>query len=868
MLCLQETRCPDSRLPVDDLRELGYEIAYSSGERQHRGGVAIITRAGLTAGKVDFELHGGRELAAGRWLSMPVEDLTLCSVYVPAGSVGEEINNAEKLRFLKELAAHVQERRSEKFLIVGDFNIAPEDQDVYEPLWLKGAYKIDEPERSHLREILRVGELVDVYRHLHPDDSGYTMWQEREGHYARDYGLRIDLALASESILERLHEATVNHLYRQGSKPSDHAPLFLSIARSTAGESAGAAPARSKTRRLHEPMPQQISPMLATASRLPPRTSEWAIEIKWDGIRAISYWQLGELRIESRNHRDLTAQYPELEGLGKQLGSCEAILDGEIVALDERGLPSFTQLQQRMHLTNRDLIDRRAAEVPVTYVIFDLLYLKDRVTMNLSYLERRELLQELELNGDAWQTPDFYTGDSSGFLDASARYGLEGIIAKRLKSIYVPGRRTEDWLKVKNIGRQEFLVGGWLSSKGAPGQIGALLLGYYERLPGAGEVLRYAGRVGSGLDDRQRRELSKRLAALACKESPFTGVQPPGDALFVRPRVIVEVQFSNWTRDRMLRHPVYKGLRTDLSPREIVLEISPSDLTDPEPQRPTATPAAHSRLDPNGAEDSGKVIYPEIEFTHEEVVDYYRAIAEVTVAHLAGRSVIIDRYPEGVKGPRASRAHDSIDDAQALLGYVADDAIEFYAALASRPDPGTPRAMVFILKQGEHTDMRECARVALWVNELLLAVGLHAIVKTSGSGDLEVYVPLNTPTGYEQTSLFARAIAELVERQHPEHVICAEPAQADRRKVLIDWRMNDPSRMCICVYSLRALDRPTVSTPLRWEEVQRAAPNTHEVQLDAEPPVILERIDQSGDLFIPYLALKQDLPEIPDSPAS
>ena len=235
-----------------------------------------------------------------------------------------------------------------------------------------------------------------------------------------------------------------------------------------------------------EPMPEQLVPMLARAGRLPADDAGWAFEIKWDGVRAITYWQPGELRIESRNLNDVSARYPELRALGPQLGSREAVLDGEIVSFDEDGRPSFERLQRRMHVASPSAIRRLALQEPVSYVIFDLLYLDGHATIELPYRERRALLEELELRGPAWQTPAYHAGEGRELLAAAAEQRLEGVVAKRLDSPYRPGRRTDEWLKVKNVNRQELVIGGWLPGKGArAGRLGALLVGYYE--PGARE---------------------------------------------------------------------------------------------------------------------------------------------------------------------------------------------------------------------------------------------------------------------------------------------------------------------------------------------------------------------------------------------
>jgi exodeoxyribonuclease III len=227
VVCLQETRCPDHRFPRERLRELGYYSQHSAGKR--RGGVAILVRNDhqVTARNIRLDHH--RDMAEGRWLEVTLEGLTIGSVYVPAGPTREEYDDAGKLAFLEAIAHQAREEHAHPLLIAGDFNVAPTDQDVYEPSWFEGSYHTGEAERADLREILHYGELVDVYRRLHPDDRGYTCWDQREGHYARDYGLRIDLVLASEELAPYIGECEVNHVYRRGYRPSTHAPLDVEL---------------------------------------------------------------------------------------------------------------------------------------------------------------------------------------------------------------------------------------------------------------------------------------------------------------------------------------------------------------------------------------------------------------------------------------------------------------------------------------------------------------------------------------------------------------------------------------------------------------------------------------------------------------
>ena len=313
--------------------------------------------------------------------------------------------------------------------------------------------------------------------------------------------------------------------------------------------------------------------MMATPATSPPLDDErWAFEVKYDGVRALAYVSPGEVRLQSRTLRDITPRYPELSGLGSALRRT-AVLDGEVVAFDEAGQPSFHRLQDRMHVADPHLVARRARAIPVAYLIFDVLHLDGRPTMALSYRERRELLGTLGLEDERWRTASFHTGDGPRLLEAARSQGLEGLVAKHLDSPYEPGRRSGSWLKLKNTRRQEFVVGGWLEGQGGrQGRLGALLVGCHED-----GRLRYAGRVGSGLSDRDLGRLGRRLAELASPQNPFEPAAslPPAvsrEARFVRPEIVVEVSFSSFPADGVMRHPVYVGERDDAAPRAVVRE--------------------------------------------------------------------------------------------------------------------------------------------------------------------------------------------------------------------------------------------------------------------------------------------------------
>jgi bifunctional non-homologous end joining protein LigD len=329
-----------------------------------------------------------------------------------------------------------------------------------------------------------------------------------------------------------------------------------------------------------EPMPEQIKPMMARLGTLPRDDGNWAYEIKWDGVRAICYCEGGRIRLESRNLRDVTSQYLELRALGRALGSREVVLDGEIVTFDEHERPNFGLLQRRMHVGSESAVRRLMKSIPVVYMVFDVLYLDGELTMDRPYEERRELLDSLELTGANWRTPAHHIGDGEAMLEASRVRGLEGVIAKRLGTRYEPGKRSGAWLKVKNRPSQEVVVGGWLPGKGRrEDRIGSLAVGYYDmsreeaERSGKKQTLKYAGQVGTGFKEGDLARLEALLAPLRRKDSPFVGRQPPKDVLFADPKLVVEVEFAEWTRTRTLRAPAYKGLRDDKEPQDVVLEL-------------------------------------------------------------------------------------------------------------------------------------------------------------------------------------------------------------------------------------------------------------------------------------------------------
>ena len=318
----------------------------------------------------------------------------------------------------------------------------------------------------------------------------------------------------------------------------------------------------------YEPMPERLAPMLARLGKLPPDEGRYAFEVKWDGVRALAYSDHGHWALQGRNFSDFTPRYPELRDLARTLGSHRVVLDGEVVALDGEGRPSFELMQQRMHLASEAAVKRRMRDLPVTYVIFDLLYLDGHYTLPLAYEERRALLERLELEGPSWRTPAYHRGEGSALLAATRQMGVEGVVAKRLGSPYEPGRRSSGWIKVKNVHTQDVVIGGWTPGEGGRrSSLGALAVGVMQD----GE-LRYAGKVGTGFTESTLKTLQLELEPLRHDTSPFSGRQPPKGTVFVEPRLVAEVEFREWTRTGTLRAPSFKGLRYDKDAQDCIRE--------------------------------------------------------------------------------------------------------------------------------------------------------------------------------------------------------------------------------------------------------------------------------------------------------
>jgi bifunctional non-homologous end joining protein LigD len=520
--------------------------------------------------------------------------------------------------------------------------------------------------------------------------------------------------------------------------------------------------------------------------------------------------------------------------------------------------------------------------------------------MDLAYSERRARLFELGLNGDRWQAPEHVVGEGRALLEASAAQGLEGVVAKRLDSPYQPGIRSSYWLKIKTFNRQEFVIAGWTPGKsGRSGRIGALLLGVHD----PDGTLRYVGRVGSGFGERELQELEELLEPLRRERSPFdAGPRLPRDASFAEPRLVAEVAFGEWTSGGSLRHPIFRGLRDDKSPAEVVRELPPDDEALARTGQAADLPAEAAAgvvIEESGARATAhvegrelalsnldKVLYPDSGFTKRQLIEYYAALAPVLLGHLAGRALTVTRWPDGVEGksffqkqaadhrpswvqtvtlPSERKPIDYVlvEDVATLVWLANLAAIELHTPLARAEANNRPTALVFDLDPGAPAGVLECCRVALLLHGMFERLGLACFAKTSGSKGLQVYVPLNDPdVTYAHTKPLARAIAELLQGAESELVVASMTRSRRTGKVLIDWSQNDRRKTTVCVYSLRAAAQPTGSAPVSWDEVGAALDAGDASLLVFDAQTIRARARERGDEFAPVLSLVQQLPAL------
>jgi len=584
-------------------------------------------------------------------------------------------------------------------------------------------------------------------------------------------------------------------------------------------------------------------PMLATLTTAPPRDeNEWLYELKYDGFRAVTAISGGELAMWSRNEIDLAPRFPKVAEALRKLKVPEVVLDGEIVALDEKGRPRFQLLQQG----NRELV-----------FIFDILWLDGHDIRNLPYTDRRELLertlrrppalvkvaQRLEMSGDR-------------ALLQAAQEGWEGIIAKRKSSIY-EGRRSKEWLKIKAINEQELIVIGWNPSTHSSKEIGSLHLA----VTGDDGALHYAGKVGTGFSYNQRVWWKETLAKDVVPASPAKDAPRERAATWVKPRYVVKVAFTEWTGDNRLRHPSFLGMREDKSPKEVVRERPQSVVTLTHPER---------------------VLYPKDKITKQDVADYYAAVAEAMIATLRDRPLALEHWNQGIAAPswfhqnvgkeappwvttietptrvasRKTVRHLVVDKPETLQWLAQMSVLTIHMWSSRGASLNEADWLVFDLDPAKGKGIEQAIEAAMVMRRLLENLKVPSVPKTSGKRGIHVFVPLVEGYSHEQAADWACAIAGAVANEVP--FMTVERAIASRRgRLYLDCIQNGYGKTMVAPYSLRAIDGAPVSAPLKWSEITKKL-DPLKFNLRTMP----DRLAKVGDLFAGVFEERTELPEL------
>ena len=620
----------------------------------------------------------------------------------------------------------------------------------------------------------------------------------------------------------------------------------------------------------HDSMPRNIVPMLAQIGRgTPPAGEEWLYEIKWDGIRALCYIDGGKVRMVSRNGNLIDRQYPELSILTHHVKATQAILDGEIAALDERGVPSFGRLQRRITVGDASAVATLSRHHPVVLYLFDLLYLDGRDLRGAPLLERKRLLKAILLTDQMIRYSEHFAGAGSELLEAVRQQGIEGIVAKRASSLY-ESRRTSDWLKYKVINSDSFVLCGY--TKGERDYFGALVLGIYD----AGK-LKWAGNVGTGFDHKMMKVIHDKLASLAtgeCPVEPDLLLPKEGMVTWTRPELVCEVRFVNWTEDGRLRAPVWVGFRPDIDPLECVRNsAAPSTrqaLLDPAAEEQTLTIDGHRLKFTN----LNKIFYPKDGFRKRDLLNYYDAVAALLLPHLKDRPLSLKRYPNGIDEPyffqkevapsfpkwlRKELAPDGItyvigEDRATLLFLVNLGCIDHNPWMSRMGTPENPDYILFDLDP-QDCGYEKIVEAALLVRNKLDRAGIESFPKTTGGDGMHIYVPLEPRYTYEQARSFAELMATLAAHERPD--LFTTPRTVSRRekgKVYFDWAQIAKGKTISAPYVARAYPGAPVATPLNWREVTpRLRPEHFHISN------VLARFDRVGDLFEGVLKRPQKL---------
>lgn len=641
------------------------------------------------------------------------------------------------------------------------------------------------------------------------------------------------------------------------------------------------------------PMPAAVSPMLATLLERPFSDPNWLFEIKWDGARTLAWIEDGQVRLRSRAGNEVTHQYPELGSLPQHVSARRALLDGEIVVLDEKGRSEFERMQQRMNVQrpSPDLISR----YPVSYYLFDLLYCDGYDLREVPLVDRKHFLRRILSPTREFRFSDHQVERGKELFELARQQDLEGIVGKRIDSFY-SSSRSQSWVKIKATKTLDAVIGGWTAPRGSRSHLGSLLLGLYQ-----GKALRFVGHAGSGMDEKTLGLLMKNLRELGIDRCPFDKVPETNEQPFwAKPELVAHVRFIGWTQELRLRAPVFVALRSDKKPEECRWEIEVAPQASPGPflvRTPEVVGTVLSRKDEieaelfSGKQESvtldfngkrfrlthlNKVFFPDSGYTKRDLIAYYYRVADHLLPFLRDRPLVLRRYPDGIKGqaffqknmpegvpkwietvtvPSEEKDVQYViaNDLAALLYLTGLGCIDHNPWSSRRDDQEHADYFFFDLDPAEGTEFSNVLTIARSLYEKLTQVGLKIFLKTSGATGFHLYLPVERVYTFEQLRMFGEIFAQLVTAEHPE-LVTHERIVAKRLpgRVLIDVTQNSPGRPLAAAYTVRAFPKAPVSTPVEIKELRPTLkPETLNIK------TVLKRLGQKGDLWADFWRSRQ-----------
>ncbi len=733
--------------------------------------------------------------------------------------------------------------------------------------------------RLHGEKLAGVWELVRIRKPTDRQDP-WLLFKKKDEWAQPAAGFDVVSALPDSVIAKPLGPIESRAGAPKPAAPPAAAPRASTAATVTATAKASATTAAAKAKRedgaggvrpdgaVKAALPAKLEPQLATLAKTAPDTAGWIYEIKFDGYRVMARIERGKARLITRGGHDWTAKMQSLAAAVEGLGLKSGWLDGEIVVLDDDGIPDFNALQNAFDSARTERI---------RYFLFDVPFFEGHDLRKVALLERRALLKRLldAKGSERVRFSEDFPADAASVIETACKLRLEGIIAKRKDAAYV-SRRTETWLKLKCGRRQEFVIGGYTDRSGAKAEVGSLLLGVQD----AEGRLVYAGNVGTGWNATAARELHRKLVTLATDRSPFQVGEPGArgrwsrrtavEEHWVEPRLVAEIAFTEWTPDGQVRHASFQGLRDDKPAREVIREDPAAVPAEPAPAPP---PAISARL-PSGTKVSNpdRVIDASTGLKKLDLVRYYESVADWILPHLAGRPVSLVRGPTGIGGELFFQKHGDklgipgiheldpalwpghqalleIANVEALVGAAQMNVIEFHTWNSTVRHIDAPDRVIFDLDPGEGVTWSHLQEAAVLTRTILTELGLASWLKTSGGKGLHVVVPLAPRHDYDTVNGFSKAVVEHLARTIPSRFVAKSGAANRTGKIFVDYLRNGHGATTAAAFSARARPGLGVSMPVAWEDLPSLKSGAHWTVATAREHLSFEKTDPWAGYF-------------------